>query len=33
LQLDQIVARYLPQHKETVAPADLVAIEVINRLC
>jgi Transposase DDE domain len=31
--LDQIVARYLPQDKESVAPAESVAIEVINRLC
>lgn len=31
--LDKIVARRLPQGKETVAPADMVAIEVINRLC
>lgn len=31
--LDQIVARHVPQGKETVAPADVVAIEVINRLC
>lgn len=31
--LDAIVARHLPQGKETVAPADIVAIEVINRLC
>jgi hypothetical protein len=31
--LDQIVARYLPHDKESVAPADSVAIEVINRLC
>lgn len=33
LELDQIVARHVPQHQETVAPADMVAIEVINRLC
>lgn len=33
LELDQIVARHVPQDKETVAPADIVAIEVINRLC
>jgi hypothetical protein len=33
LHLDQIVAHHLPQHHETVAPADVVAIEVINRLC
>ncbi len=31
--LDKIVARHLPQGQETVAPADIVAIEVINRLC
>jgi transposase len=31
--LDEIVARHLPQGKETVPPADIVAIEVINRLC
>jgi transposase len=31
--LDAIVARRLPQGKETVPPADIVAIEVINRLC
>jgi transposase len=33
LELDQIVARHVPQNQETVAPADIVAIEVINRLC
>jgi hypothetical protein len=33
LHLDEIVARHLPQGRETVAPADIVAIEVINRLC
>jgi hypothetical protein len=33
LQLDQIIARHVPQDKETVAPADVCAIEVINRLC
>ena len=33
LQLDRIVARHVPQGKETIAPADIVAIEVINRLC
>src|SRR5271157_3405335 len=33
LGLDQIVDRHLPQGKETVRPADIVAIEVINRLC
>jgi transposase len=31
--LDDIMRRHLPQGKETVAPADIVAIEVINRLC
>jgi transposase len=33
LNLDAIVDRHLPQGKETVRPADIVAIEVINRLC
>jgi hypothetical protein len=33
LGLDEIAERYLPQGKETVRPADIVAIEVINRLC
>jgi hypothetical protein len=33
LHLDAIVARHLPQGRHTVAPADIVAIEVINRLC
>src|SRR3954447_18513694 len=33
LDLDRIVARHLPHEQETVAPADIVAIEVINRLC
>jgi transposase len=33
LELDQIVARHVPRGKETVAPADVIAIEVINRLC
>jgi len=33
LGLDRIVDRYLPQGKEAVRPADIVAIEVINRLC
>jgi hypothetical protein len=33
LGLDEIVERYLPQGKETVRPADIVAIEVLNRLC
>lgn len=31
--LDRIVARHVPQGKETMPPADIVAIEVINRLC
>jgi transposase len=31
--LDTIVARHVPQGKETIRPADIVAIEVINRLC
>ena len=31
--LDDIVRRHVPQGKETVRPADIVAIEVINRLC
>lgn len=33
LHLDEIVDRHLPQGQETVRPADIVAIEVINRLC
>src|ERR1017187_2383220 len=33
LQLDEIVDRHVPQGKETIRPADIVAIEVINRLC
>ena len=33
LGLDEIVARHLPQGKETIRPADIVALEVINRLC
>lgn len=33
LKLDQIVERHLPRGRHTVAPADVVAIEVINRLC
>lgn len=33
LELDRIVARHVPQGKETIAPADVIAIEVINRLC
>lgn len=31
--LDRILERHLPQGKETIPPADIVAIEVINRLC
>jgi transposase len=33
LGLDDIINRHVPQGKETVRPADIVAIEVINRLC
>jgi hypothetical protein len=33
LHLDEIVARHVPQGKHTVRPADMVASEVINRLC
>jgi transposase len=33
LHLDEIVARHLPHGKHTVAPANVAAIEVINRLC
>ena len=33
LKLDEIVARHVPQGQHTVRPADIVAIEVINRLC
>jgi transposase len=33
LHLDEIVDRHVPQGKETVRPADIVAIEVVNRLC
>jgi hypothetical protein len=33
LHLDEIVDRHVPQGKETVRPAEIVAIEVINRLC
>ena len=31
LKLDEIVDRHLPQGKESIRPADIVAIEVINR--
>jgi transposase len=33
LHLDEIVDRHVPLEKETIRPADIVAIEVINRLC
>ncbi len=33
LHLDRILNRHLPQGQHTVRPADVVAIEVINRLC
>src|SRR6516165_3759002 len=33
LRLDEIVERHVPQGKETTRPAEIVAIEVINRLC
>ena len=33
LNLDEIVDRHVPQGKETIRPAEIVAIEVINRLC
>src|SRR5712692_9954147 len=33
LHLDEIVQRHLPANKHTCRPADIVAIEVINRLC
>ena len=33
LDLDAIIDRHVPQGKETIRPADVVAIEVINRLC
>jgi transposase len=33
LKLDEIVDRHVPQGTETIRPADMVAIEVINRLC
>ena len=31
--LDEIISRHVPHGKESVPPADIVAIEVINRLC
>jgi transposase len=33
LDLDAIIDRHIPQGRETVRPADVAAIEVINRLC
>ena len=33
LKLDDIVERHVPPGKHTVRPADVLAIEVINRLC
>jgi hypothetical protein len=33
LKLDEILDRHIPQGHETIRPADIVAIEVINRLC
>jgi transposase len=33
LRLDEIVQRHVPSNKHTCRPADMVAIEVINRLC
>jgi transposase len=33
LKLDEILDRHIPQGKETIRPADIGAIEVINRLC
>src|SRR5450631_2842766 len=33
LGLDRIVERHVPQGKETIPPADIVAIAVSNRLC
>ena len=33
LKLDEILERHVLQGKETIRPADVVAIEVINRLC
>src|SRR6266446_3208872 len=33
LRLDDIISRHVPPGKETIRPADIVAIEVINRLC
>jgi transposase len=33
LKLDEIVDRHVPTGKHTVRPSDIIAIEVINRLC
>lgn len=33
LKLDEILDRHIPQGKETIRPADIAAVEVINRLC
>jgi transposase len=33
LDLDAIIHRHIPPGKETVRPADVIAIDVINRLC
>jgi transposase len=33
LKLDESLDRHVPQGQETIRPADIVAIEVINRLC
>ena len=33
LNLDEIVERHVPHGKETIRPAEIMAIEVINRLC
>lgn len=33
LKLDEILDRHVSQGKETIRPADIVALEVINRLC
>jgi transposase len=33
LDLDAIINQHVPQGKETVRPAEVIAIEVINRLC
>jgi transposase len=33
LKLDETLDRHVPQGKESIRPADVVAIEVVNRLC